>query len=443
MDKNNLINFFLDNTKNTDNLGVGTEHEKFIFLSKDKKRIPFKGDVSINSLFQFLLTKGWLPGEISDENIISLSRDGANITLEPGGQVELSGKIQKNIHETCAETTAHLEELNIFIKDNNLCMMGLGFDPISSMEDIQWIPKKRYNIMKSYMPQVGSRGLDMMSRTCTVQANFDYTSESDLVKKFVVSNRIQSFVIAIFCNSPFREMKHNGYLSNRVLTWSDTDIDRCGIKEIFINKNFSIEEYVDFALDVPNYFLEIDNNYVDTTKYSFNQILKRQTNNKLIDNHDLSLDNWVNHLSTIFTEVRLKSYLEVRGADAGKWDMICALPAFWTGLLYDEENLNILWNETHKWSYSEIMDLYKNVGKEGLKSKFQGESIYDYCQYLLKLSSKGLERRAFLNRKNRDEQIHLETLKKIVSSQKTPADILLEETDSGNNILALFDKPYY
>ena len=443
MDKNNLINFFLDNTKNTDHLGVGTEHEKFIFLSKDKKRIPFKGDVSINSLFQFLITKGWLPGEISDGNIISLSRDGANITLEPGGQVELSGKIQKNIHETCAETTAHLEELNIFIKDNNLCMIGLGFDPISSMEDIQWIPKKRYNIMKSYMPQVGSRGLDMMSRTCTVQANFDYTSESDLVKKFVVANRIQSFVIAMFCNSPFREMKHNGYLSNRVLTWSDTDIDRCGIKEIFINKNFSIEEYVDFALDVPNYFLEIDNNYVDTTKYSFNQILKRQTNNNLIDNHDLSLDNWVNHLSTIFTEVRLKSYLEVRGADAGKWEMICALPAFWTGLLYDEENLNILWNETHKWNYSDIMDLYKNVSKEGLKSKFQGESIYNYCQYLLKLSSKGLERRAFLNKKNRDEQIHLETLKKIVSSQKTPADILLEETNNGNKILALFDKPYY
>ena len=297
--------------------------------------------------------------------------------------------------------------------------------------------------MKSYMPQVGSRGLDMMSRTCTVQANFDYTSESDLVKKFVVSNRIQSFVIAMFCNSPFREMKHNGYLSNRVLTWSDTDMDRCGIKEIFINKSFSIEEYVDFALDVPNYFLEIDNNYVDTTKYSFNQILKRQTNNKLIDNHDLSLDNWVNHLSTIFTEVRLKSYLEVRGADAGKWEMICALPAFWTGLLYDEENLNILWNETHKWNYSDIMDLYKNVSKEGLKSKFQGESIYNYCQYLLKLSSKGLERRAFLNKKNRDEQIHLETLKKIVSSQKTPADILLEETNNGNKILALFDKPYY
>ena len=443
MDKNNLINFFLNNTKNTDNLGVGTEHEKFIFLSKEKKRIPFKGDVSINSLFQFLLTKGWLPGEISDGNIISLSRDGANITLEPGGQVELSGKIQKNIHETCAETTAHLEELKIFIKDNNLCMIGLGFDPISSMEDIHWIPKKRYNIMKSYMPQVGSRGLDMMSRTCTVQANFDYTSESDLVKKFVVSNRIQSFVIAMFCNSPFREMKHNGYLSNRVLTWSDTDMDRCGIKEIFINKSFSIEEYVDFALDVPNYFLEIDNNYVDTTKYSFNQILKRQTNNNLIDNHDLSLDNWVNHLSTIFTEVRLKSYLEVRGADAGKWEMICALPAFWTGLLYDEENLNILWNETHKWNYSDIMDLYKNVSKEGLKSKFQGESIYNYCQYLLKLSSKGLERRAFLNKKNRDEQIHLETLKKIVSSQKTPADILLEETNNGNKILALFDKPYY
>ena len=443
MNKDNLINFFLNNIKKKNDLGVGTEHEKFLFLSESKKRIPFKGDVSIESLFKFLLTKGWLPGEISEGHIISLTRDGASITLEPGGQVELSGKIQKNIHQTCSETNAHLEELKIFIKDNNLSMIGLGFDPVSKIEDVNWIPKKRYNIMKSYMSSVGSRGLDMMTRTCTVQANFDYTSEDDLVKKFVVSNRIQSFVIAMFCNSPFREMRYNGYLSNRALTWSDTDNNRCGIKEIFTNKNFSIEEYVDFALNIPNYFLKTDSTYIDTTKYSFNQILKKETNDKFIDNFDLSLDNWVNHLSTIFTEVRLKSYLEVRGADAGKWEMICALPAFWAGLLYDEENLDLLWCETHEWAYSDIMDLYQNVSKEGLRAKFQGSSIYNYCHYLIELSSKGLERRAFFNKNNCDEQIHLETLRSIVINQKTPADILLEETDNGNKILELFNKDYY
>ena len=443
MDKSDLINFFLDNVKKENEFGIGTEHEKFIFMPDNKKRIPYNGKISIKSLFKFLLTKGWLPGEISEGNLISLNLNGASVTLEPGGQLELSGKIQKNIHQTCSEMHSHLDELNIYIKENDLSMIGLGFDPVSKFSDIEWIPKKRYSIMKNYMPLVGDRGLDMMTRTCTVQANFDYKSEADLIKKFVVANRIQSFVIAMYSNSPFREMKHNGYLSNRVLTWSDTDQNRCGIKEIFINENFSIEQYVDFALEIPSYFLNINNDYKDTTKFTFNQILKGQTNNKLIDNHELSLNDWVNHLSTIFTEVRLKSYIEVRGTDAGKWEMICGLPAFWTGIFYDEENLNLLWQETKKWSYEDIMSLYQNISKYGLKAKFQGGDIYRYCQYLVKLSCEGLKRRAIYNKNGQDEQIHLKALKNIINNKKTPADSLLEETDYGNNMLELFDKPYY
>jgi glutamate--cysteine ligase len=443
MDKNNLINFFIDSAKEENEFGIGTEHEKFIFTLNDKKRIPFKGKVSIETLFTFLLTRGWMPGELSEGNLISLNRDGASVTLEPGGQLELSGKIQKNIHQTCHEMHFHLEELKIYLNENDLFMIGLGFDPITKIQDIEWIPKERYSIMKSYMPIVGNRGLDMMTRTCTVQANFDYKSEIDLIRKFVVANRIQSFVMAMFSNSPFLEKINNGYLSNRILTWSDTDQARCGIKEIFTNKNFSIEQYVDFALDVPSYFLKINNEYIDSTKFTFNQILNGQTNDKFIDNYQLSLNDWVNHLSTIFTEVRLKSYIEVRGADAGKWSMICALPAFWAGIFYDEENLNLLWHETENWSYADIMSLYADISKNGLKAKFQGNAIHQYCQYLLELSSKGLERRAFYNKSGQDEQIHLKALKIILNDKKTPADILLEETNNGNNLIELFDKPYY
>ncbi len=443
MNKKDLLDFFLDIKKEKKVFGIGTEHEKFIFILKDKKRIPYKGKISIESLFTYLLSKNWEPGEAYDGNLISLNRDGASVTLEPGGQLELSGRIQKNIHQTCSEMHFHLEELKLYMKANNLCMIGLGFDPFSKIEDIEWIPKERYSIMRSYMPSVGRRGLDMMTRTSTVQANFDYSSESDLIKKFVVANRIQSFVMAMFSNSPFREMKHNGYLSNRILTWSDTDQNRCGIKKAFVSQDFSLEEYVDFALEIPNYFLKINNSYQDTTKFTFNQIMKSQTTNPDINSYDLSLKDWINHLSTIFTEVRIKSYLEVRGADAGKWEMICALPAFWTGIFYDDENLNRIWEETKSWNYTDIMSLYKEISKNGLRSKFQNKPIYDFCNYLIKLSSEGLMRRGQLNKDYQDEQIHLRALKKIVTEKKTPADLLMEETDNGNNILGILSKSYY
>lgn len=237
LQKSDLINYFYSSFTSPEAKGIGTEHEKFIFHCKDKKRIEFDGSISIQNLFQFLIEKGWQKGEYNAFNqLISLSKNGASVTLEPGCQLELSGKILKNVHQTCTETYEHLHELQEYAKLNNLCIIGLGFDPISKREDIEFIPKDRYRIMREYMPKVGSRGLDMMTRTCTVQANFDYFDEKDLIKKFVLANRLQPLVMALFCNSPFREGSHNFIKSNRIHTWQDTDSERCGIKKEFLDQ---------------------------------------------------------------------------------------------------------------------------------------------------------------------------------------------------------------
>ena len=305
LQKSDLINYFYSNFTDPEYKGIGTEHEKFIFY-KDNKRFQFDGEVSIQNLFQFFLSKGWQKKEYNSFNqLISLSKNGASITLEPGCQLELSGKILKNVHQTCTESYEHLRELKEYAELNELCILGLGFDPISKLEDLTFIPKERYKIMREYMPKVGSRGLDMMTRTCTVQANLDYFNETDLIKKFVVSNRIQPIVMGIFCNSPFRESKYNNLVSNRIYTWQDTDDQRCGIKRSFLNNNFSIEEYVDFVLEVKNYFLKINGKQYDTTDYTFNELLTKNTANKDLSNYNISIQDWINHLSTIFTEVRL------------------------------------------------------------------------------------------------------------------------------------------
>ena len=297
--------------------------------------------------------------------------------------------------------------------------------------------------MSEYMPKVGSRGLDMMTRTCTVQANLDYFNETDLIKKFVVSNRIQPIVMGIFCNSPFRESKYNNLVSNRIYTWQDTDDQRCGIKRSFLNKNFSIEEYVDFVLEVKNYFLKINGKQYDTTDYTFNELLTKNTANKDLSNYNISIQDWINHLSTIFTEVRLKSYIELRGADAGKWEMICALPAFWVGILYDDENIEHLWKETSSWQENDILNLYLEVPYKGLNSNFINSPLYEHGKNLLNLANKGLEKRGYLNSEGRDESIHLEKLYNIVEKQKNPADLLIEEFKDKKDILSLLNNTYY
>ena len=444
LQKSDLINYFYSSFTDKDHKGIGTEHEKFIFHCKNKKRIEFDGDVSIQNLFLFLQGKGWQKNEYNAHNqLISLSKNGASVTLEPGCQLELSGKILKNVHQTCSETYEHLNELQEYAELNNLCIIGMGFDPVSDLDGINFIPKDRYKIMKNYMPQVGTRGLDMMTRTCTVQANFDYFNNEDLIKKFVVSNRIQPIIMSLFCNSPFREGQLNGYLSNRILTWQDTDQERCGIKNIFLNKNFTIEEYVDFVLAVKNYFLKINGKHVDTTQYSFLELLNKSTNDTNLNDYNLSITDWINHLSTIFTEVRLKSYMEVRGADAGKWEMICALPALWTGILYDEENLDILWQETNDWPHDEILNLYKDVPVYGLQSEFMNKKVYIEAQRLLDISISGLNRRGYLNSNGQDESIHLDKLKSIIKDQKTPADVLIEEFNQSQNLNSLLNQRYY
>ena len=444
LQKSDLINYFYSSFTDKDHKGIGTEHEKFIFHCKNKKRIEFDGDVSIQNLFLFLQGKGWQKNEYNAHNqLISLSKNGASVTLEPGCQLELSGKILKNVHQTCSETYEHLNELQEYAELNNLCIIGIGFDPVSDLDGINFIPKDRYKIMKNYMPQVGTRGLDMMTRTCTVQANFDYFNNEDLIKKFVVSNRIQPIIMSLFCNSPFREGQLNGYLSNRILTWQDTDQERCGIKNIFLNKNFTIEEYVDFVLAVKNYFLKINGKHVDTTQYSFLELLNKSTNDSNLNDYNLSITDWINHLSTIFTEVRLKSYMEVRGADAGKWEMICALPALWTGILYDEENLDILWQETNDWPHDEILNLYKDVPVYGLQSEFMNKKVYIEAQRLLDISISGLNRRGYLNSNGQDESIHLDKLKSIIKDQKTPADVLIEEFNQSQNLNSLLNQRYY
>ena len=444
LQKSDLINYFHSSFTDKDHKGIGTEHEKFIFHCKNKKRIEFDGEVSIQNLFKFLLSKGWQKNESNTYNkLFSLSKNRASVTHEPGCQLELSGKILKNVHQTCTETYEHLNELQEYAEQNNLCIIGMGFDPISDLDSINFIPKDRYKIMKNYMPKVGTRGLDMMTRTCTVQANFDYFDNEDLIKKFVVSNRIQPIVMSLFCNSPFKESQKNNLLSNRIHTWQDTDGERCGIKTNFINKNFSIEEYVDYVLSVKNYFLKINGKHVDTTQYSFLELLNKSTNDSNLNDYSLSITDWINHLSTIFTEVRLKSYMEVRGADAGKWEMICALPAFWTGILYDEENLETLWQETHSWSYDEILNLYNNVPKYGLQCEFMKKKVYIEAQRLLEIAISGLNRRAYLNSNGQDESIHLDKLKNIIKDQKTPADVLIEEFDLSQNLNSLLNQRYY
>ena len=443
LQKSDLINYFYSNFTDPEYKGIGTEHEKFIFY-KDNKRFQFDGEVSIQNLFQFFLSKGWQKKEYNSFNqLISLSKNGASITLEPGCQLELSGKILKNVHQTCTESYEHLRELKEYAELNELCILGLGFDPISKLEDLTFIPKERYKIMSEYMPKVGSRGLDMMTRTCTVQANLDYFNETDLIKKFVVSNRIQPIVMGIFCNSPFRESKYNNLVSNRIYTWQDTDDQRCGIKRSFLNKNFSIEEYVDFVLEVKNYFLKINGKQYDTTDYTFNELLTKNTANKDLSNYNISIQDWINHLSTIFTEVRLKSYIELRGADAGKWEMICALPAFWVGILYDDENLEHLWKETSSWQENDILNLYLEVPYKGLNSNFINSPLYEHGKNLLNLANKGLQKRGYLNSEGRDESIHLEKLYNIVEKQKNPADLLIEEFKDKKDILSLLNNTYY
>ena len=417
--KSDLIKYFENGIKEKGHEKIGTEHEKFVYNKSNHSLIPYRGDQSITTLLKAFIEDGWKP-KFEDENIIALLKDNASITLEPGGQFELSGAPLDTVHDTCREINNHLTFVKTIEKKMNIGFLGVGFLPIEDLKSVPHVPKKRYSeIMRPYMKKLGGLGLDMMHRSCTVQANFDYTSEKDMKKKIMVSAALQPLVTGLFANSPFNDGKLNGYQSYRSFVWSKTDRDRTGILKSMIGKNFSFEEYVDYALNVPVYSIIRDGNYINCLDYTFDDLM----NNKFdqINKEDLNIDDWTDHLSTIFTEVRLKTYIEMRGADAGNYRSLCALPAFWAGILYCsdclEESLSII----NDWSYEDIVSFSSSVCKNGLDTKLKDISGWELAHQFLKISTKGLESRSNLNTVGENETIHIDYLYDIVHKKENSA----------------------
>ena len=417
LSKDSLISFFKKGCKEKKNWKVGTEHEKFGFNRSNLKPITYE---DILKIFNGLSEKYFWKKKIENNFLVALEKDGSSITLEPGGQIELSGSPKDSLFETCKEVNEHQRELDDICKNLQIDFMGMGVLPKWKLKDIPLMPKDRYKIMKSYMPKVGSNGIDMMQRTATIQANFDYSSEEDMIKKFRVGLFLQPAIIGLYANSPFVDGRLTNFLSYRSFIWTKTDSDRCGILPFVFDDGFSFEMYVDYLLKVPMYFVIRGDKYLKITNYNFNDFLLGKI--KKFEKVTPIYSDWINHISTVFPEVRLKSYIELRGVDGGPWSRVCALPAFWTGILYDETILNEVWEKIKKWNYKDVKNFYSNVSKLGLKSLTpDGKSINKFLSDLLKLSSKGLKnRKIFVNGKN--ESVFLEPLERILESGLSPAE---------------------
>ncbi len=402
---------------------IGTEHEKFGFRLDDLRPPEFDGERGIEALLTGLIRFGWQPQQEAGRTI-ALVRDGASVSLEPAGQLELSGAPLATIHETCREVGIHLREVREVADELRLGFLGMGFQPKWRREDMPWMPKGRYRIMRDYMPKVGSLGLDMMTRTCTVQVNLDYASEADMVEKFRVSLALQPIATALFADSPFTEGQPNGFLSYRSHIWTDTDPDRTGMLDFVFDDGFGYERYVDYLLDVPMYFSYRDGRYVDASGKSFRDFLAGRLD--VLPGQLPTLRDWNDHMTTAFPEVRLKSFLEMRGADGGPWNRLCALPAFWAGILYDQTALDAAWDLVRDFSLEERHALRDGVPRQALKLPFRGATVRALAREALKISAHGLARRARHNAKGADESGFLEPLLEIVESNQTPAERKLE-----------------
>jgi glutamate--cysteine ligase len=405
---------------------IGTEHEKIPFTLSRHEPVPYEGPKGIRALLEGMrMLLGWEP-IMEGSTIIGLAdvTGGGAISLEPGGQFELSGAPVATIHETCAELNAHLAQVREVATPLGIGFLGIGMSPKWSRSETPVMPKGRYKIMSAYMPKVGTLGLDMMFRTCTVQVNLDFSSEADMVRKMRVGLALQPIATALFANSPFTEGKPNGFLSFRSEIWRDTDNARSGMLPFAFEDGFGFERYVDYALDVPMYFVKRGDAYVDVAGSSFRALLAGR--NPMLPGESATLSDWVNHLSTIFPEVRLKRFLEMRGADAGPWAKLCALPAFWVGLLYDQESLDAAWDLVKDWTAEERQKLRDDVPRLALAAEFRDGTVRDLARRALALSNEGLRRRARLDRQGRDETRFLEPLEEAVLTGRSPADLLLE-----------------
>ncbi len=402
---------------------IGTEHEKIGFCVDSLKPVPYPGSKSIKALLELLLEHSGTP-MFEEGNIIAIQRGLASITLEPGGQLELSGAPLKTTHETCMETQNHLALLKDATEKLGIGFLGLGFQPKWSQDEIPWMPKARYAVMKAYMPMVGERGLDMMLRTATVQANLDFSSEADMAKKMRVACCLQPLVTALCAASPFVDGKPSGFLSSRAACWLNTDPARTGIPESVFEDGFGFDSYSEWALDAPMYFILRNGEYINCSGQSFRDFLQGRL--PALPGEFPTMDDWELHVGTLFPEVRLKQFLEMRGADAGLWPWVCSLPALWKGLLYDEAALEQAWQMITDWTHTEVMQLRSEVPRTGFSAPFRNRDVHRLCEQMLDIARGGLERIGSFNSHGEDESIFLKPMIHAVTHRKTQAETWLD-----------------
>ena len=427
--KDQIVKYFNSGIKETKNFKIGIEHEKFLFNNSDNKRLDYP---KIKEMFAALLEFGWNP-IYEKGNIIGLNKGSKNITLEPGNQIELSGEKLNHIHEACAESQDYLFELKQVTKKLNIKIVSAGFDPISTLKEIPNNPKKRYELMTKDMPLGGGLSLDMMYRTCGTQLNIDYKSEKDFTKKFKIINSIVPISIALFANSSIVEKKNSNYLSYRSKVWQNTS--RGGLPKLFL-ENINFEKYADFVINFPILFIQDKENYISGKKYIFKDFMDGKINeigNRLPDEKDLSI-----HLSTIFTENRLKKYIELRSMDTCGWDCLCAGPAFNVGMLYG--NIDEVYEIISKWNNDKIINAYFEAPQKGFQTQLMGKDLLYWASTLLDLSRKGLENRDILNKNKKNETLFLTHLQKIIDSKTTNADIMIDKFSKNEDLQELYDK---
>jgi glutamate--cysteine ligase len=425
--RDELVAWLAAGEKPRERFRVGTEHEKFAFTLAHNRPVPYRGARSIRALLEGMqLLLGWEP-IMEGPDIIGLSdvTGGGAITLEPGGQFELSGAPVATVHRTCSELMAHLAQLREVAEPLGIGFLGLGMTPNWSREEAPMMPKGRYRIMTAYMPKVGRLGLDMMYRTCTVQANLDFCSEADMVKKLRVSLALQPVATALFANSPFTEGKPNGFLSFRSEIWRDTDPDRCGMLPWAFEPGMGYERWTDYALDVPMYFVKRGGRYIDVAGRSFRDLLAGKLAE--LPGERATVSDWANHLTTIFPEVRLKRVLEMRGADAGRWARLPSLTALWVGLLYDDACLDAAWDLVKGWTAEERQKLRDDVPRLGFRAAIRGRDLLSIARETLALSRAGLARRRKFDPYGADETRYLKPLEDLVERGETPAEGLLRK----------------
>jgi glutamate--cysteine ligase len=442
--RDDLIAVFSGGEKPRERWRIGTEHEKFVYRTADHRAPSYDEAGGIRDLLMAMTRFGWEPvyeeGPDGTLNVIALSGSDGAISLEPAGQLELSGAPLENLHQTCAETGRHLKQVKEVGAELGLGFLGLGMWHDKTRAELPTMPKGRYGIMLNHMPRVGTMGLDMMLRTCTIQTNLDYSSEADMVKKFRTSLALQPLGTALFANSPFTEGKPNGFLSYRSHIWTDTDPKRTGMLPFVFEDGFGYERYADYALDVPMYFVFRDGKYIDAAGQSFRDFLDGKL--PALPGERPLISDWVDHLSTAFPEVRLKSFLEMRGSDGGPWNRICALPALWVGLLYDQGALDAAWDLVKDWSIEERLALRDAVPKQGLCAPVPGgRDLAALGRDVLDIAHAGLAARGEVNSMGDNETSFLNPLREIVESGMSPAHRLLNLYDGewGGDLAKVYD----